>query len=114
MSDAPARLAQVLDEMAAALAAPDADALLAVEERLTAVLAELASMPAIAAGERPHLAESVAQARTALARCQVLGAALNDAARLSLDAQGLASQYERSGGHVPAPTSRGHRLHARL
>lgn len=114
MSDAAARLAGVLEEMAAAFAAPDADALLALEGRLTAVLTDLASSPAVAAGDEPGLAESVARARTALARCQVLGAALDDAARLSLEALGVSSQYERSGGHIPAPTSRGHRLHARL
>lgn len=114
--DATARLVGLLDEMAVALAAPDADALLALEARLASALTDLAPPFEVASADRPRLAGAVARAGATLARCQVLATSLSDAARLSLDAQGLAGQYGRSGGQAPVATgaARGHRLHARL
>lgn len=112
--DAALRVNASLDEVAAALAAPDADALLAAETGLAAALAGLdLSVPASAA-DRAHVRDLVLRARATLARCQVLGSALSDAARLSLAAQGHSSDYGRSGAEAPAAAARGQRLRARL
>lgn len=114
--EATARLNASLDAVAAALSAPDADALLAAETGLAAALAELTRPSTVAADERAILAAEVIRARATLARCRILGASVADATRLSLAAQGRAGDYGRSG--EPAPSSpdgaRGHHLRARL
>jgi len=114
--DAAARLNASLDEVAAALAAPDAEALLAAEAGLVAALDGL-RLPADAApGERAALAAAVARARATLARCRILGTALADATRIALAAQGRAADYGPSGGPMPVPASgtRGRHVRARL
>jgi hypothetical protein len=105
-----------LDEVTRALAAPDADALIAAESRLASALADLAPPSPLAADTRPLVAAEVARARASLARCRILGAALADATRLVLAAQGHAADYGRAGGSAapPAVDIRGHRLRTSL
>lgn len=113
--DAAVRLGASLDEVAAALAAPDADALLAAEAGLAATLADL-RLPQAGALADPNLAAAVARARATLARCRILGASLADAARLTLAGSGHGSEYGPSGrtAHDARVDIRGHRLRARL
>jgi hypothetical protein len=110
------RLNASLEEVAAALAAPDADRLLLAEAGLASALDALGNTGSVAGDERRQLAAEVARARAALTRCRILGAALADAARIALAAQGHASDYDRSGGRSRAvpPSARGHHLQARL
>lgn len=114
--DTTARLNASLDEVAAALSAPDAEALLAAETGLAAALTELARPSTVTADERSALAAEVIRARATLARCRILGASAADVALLSLAAQGRAGDYGRSG--EPAPSSPDgalrHHLRARL
>jgi hypothetical protein len=114
--DAAVRLNASLDEVAAALAAPDADALLTAEAGLASALAELGVSTDAGPADRARIAAEVARARATLARCRVLGAAISDATRIALVAQGRAADYTRSGGPTPAPAgeARGRRLQARL
>ena len=98
-----------------AVAAADADALLALEARLASALTDPAR-PSRSPRPTGHDWLAPSRAGATLARCQVLATSLGGAARLSLDAQGLAGQHGRSGGQAPvaAGAARGHRLHARL
>jgi hypothetical protein len=113
--DAAVRLGASLDEVAAALAAPDADALLAAEAGLAAVLADVRDIPA-GAHTDPDLAAAVSRARATLGRCRVLGASLADAADLTLAVNGNGSEYGRCGrpAHDAGADMRGHSLRARL
>jgi hypothetical protein len=112
--DAALRLNASLDEVAAALAVPDADALLAAESGLAAVLAGVTGH-ILASGDRTGLAAEITRARATLARCRVLGASLADAARLALGAQGRAADYRRSGELTEAAhDTRGRGLRTRL
>jgi hypothetical protein len=113
--DAAVRLGASLDEVAAALAAPDAAALLAAEAGLAATLADL-RVPPGGAQPDPELAAAVARARATLARCRVLGASLADVTRLTLAGSGYGSEYGPSGqpAHEAGVGLRGHRLRARL
>jgi hypothetical protein len=114
--DATARLAAVLDDLATALAVPDAEALWAIEARLGPALAAVAAPGDVSPSDRARMAEVLAGARLSLTRCEVLGASLSDAARLSLMAQGLSGHYGPSGGDAGAVASvgRGQHLRARL
>lgn len=110
---AAARLNASLDEVAAALARPDADALAAAEGGLAAALDEFTGELVVEPQERVLVAASVARARATLARCRVLGASLADTARLTLAANG--SAYGPDGDPAePAVAIRGHRLRTRL
>ncbi|MDH4067185.1 MAG: hypothetical protein OEW19_22520 [Acidobacteriota bacterium] len=115
--DAAVRLNASLDEVAAALVAPDADALLSAEAGLASVLAELSDPPTAGDDDPARVAAEVAQARATLARCRILGAAIADASRIALVVQGHTADYTRTGGPTSATTAdgtRGNRLRARL
>ena len=113
--DATVRLNTSLDEVAAALAAPDADALLAAEGGLASALAELSGPITADPADRARLATELARARAALARCRILGAAMADTARIALAAQGVMADYSRSGAPSGAAgDSRGRRLRTRF
>ncbi len=114
--DAAVRLNASLDEIAAALGVPDADALLAAETGLAAALADLHLAPKAALDERAALAAEVARARATLARCRILGSAIADVTRITLAARGQTADYSRSGepAHDPAGDIRGRRLRTRL
>jgi len=108
------RLRASLDEVAAALAWPDAAALLAAESRLAAALIELGSVRTVAPADRSGIAIELIRARAALARCRVLGAAAGDVSALALAAQGRATGYNRNGATAPRGAMRGSGLKARL
>lgn len=114
--DAALRLNASLDEVAAALAAPDADALLAAEAGLAAALTAFTSLPSAGPDDRHPIAAEVVRARATLVRCRVLGAAIADMTRITLAAQGHSTDYGPSGEPVHDRTGdiRGHRLRARL
>lgn len=113
--DATARLNASLDEVAAALARPDADALLAAESGLAAALDDLEGPCAIAPEDCGAVAAALMRARATLARCRVLGASLADAARLTLAVNGGGSGYGPDGdANEPAAAVRGHRLRTRV
>jgi hypothetical protein len=113
--DAAARLNASLDEVAAALSAPDADALVGAEAGLASALAELSRHLHGGTDDRARLVGEVARARGTLARCRILGASLADAARLTLHAHGHGDGYGRSGEPArEAAGIRGHRLRTRL
>lgn len=113
--DATVRLTTSLEGVAAALSAPDAEALLGAEAGLAAALADLQAHLHTSIADRGALRAEATKAMAALARCRVLGASLSDASRLSLAAQGQGASYDRSGGPAPeTPDPRGHRLRTRL
>ena len=91
-------------------AAPD---LFEALEKMTARYVELAG-----SGDcgfwNPETDSEVIQARAALARCRVLGAAASDAAMLSLAAQGRAAGYSRAGVTSSGVAFRGAGLKATL
>lgn len=113
--DAAVRLTASLDEVAAALAAPDADALLAAEAGLASALAGLGEPFDEVPGDRARLAAELIRARATLARCRILGSSIADTTHIALAAQGHLSDYSRSGAVAPPTGStRGHRLRTRL
>jgi hypothetical protein len=113
--DATVRLRASLEDVAAALSAPDAEALLGTEAGLAAALADVQAYLHAPIADRGELRDELLKATGALARCRVLGASLSDAAQLALTAQGQGASYGRSGGRSPAAADpRGHRLRTRL
>jgi hypothetical protein len=97
-----ARLTAVLNDLAAALAAPDLPAVLAAEPALATLTTTLAALTP--AGTDPHrLRSALNEARLAVRRCERLGAAVDAFVSCSLRAQGRTVEYARHGaGPVPA------------
>lgn len=114
--EAAVRLNASLGELAAALAAPDADRLMAAEAGLAAALAAVPSLDSATPADRARVRAEVAQARSTLARCRILGASLVDTTRITLAASGHGGEYGRSGEPAPGVPagSRGHHVRARL
>lgn len=110
---ATARLTASLQAIAAALASPDAEALLAGEAALAGAIDEARAAASHPCADRDVLLEAVQQARAALTRCRSLGHTASDLVHtlLALDADG---HYDGLGGVVAAAAPRGARLHARL
>jgi hypothetical protein len=94
-------LRRSLEEAADALAAADLERLLTCEARIHASLTHLASSR-LSDEARARLADEIAGARHALARCRRLGAALNDFVRIGLAAQGVDEGYGPKGTGVAA------------
>jgi hypothetical protein len=97
-----------LEDAADALAAADLDRLLTCESRIHAALTHLASSK-LTAEARARLAEEIAGARAALARCRRLGAALNDFVHIGLAAQGIGDGYGPKGVGLSARRRTMHR-----
>ncbi|MEZ5284191.1 MAG: hypothetical protein R2712_05150 [Vicinamibacterales bacterium] len=74
--EAAARLNGSLDELAAALAAPDADAMLAAESTLASTLDAVSAVQPATPAEHDAVLAAVARARATLARCRILGASI--------------------------------------
>jgi hypothetical protein len=96
-----AALRRGLEEAASALISGDLPRLLDCEAKLQFALIDLSSLSAaslqISDDTRKHLANEIAQARTALARCRRHGQALNEFARMSLAALGVHEDYGPTG-----------------
>lgn len=93
-----AELRAVLDQLAAAMARGDADAVLATEPALQAAVAgRPATRPALDAAERALVRHEVAGARAALARCRVLGAGAAQLTEATLAALDGGPSYGRQG-----------------
>lgn len=90
------RLRTALEAVAAALSSPDEPALMAAEAGLASALAEVAAIRTVRPAERLSLAREVAQARAALMRCRILGAAALDTVHATLVSQGRAPGYDRA------------------
>jgi hypothetical protein len=91
-----AAVREALEEIATALTGADLDRLLRAEAGLELSLRRLASVPAnLPAADRDAIRLEVRAARQSLNRCRTLGAALLDAVRLSLEAQGRNPGYGR-------------------
>jgi hypothetical protein len=104
---AASRLRAAVEETAAALAGADLDRLLASDARLRKVLTDIPpSASPLTASERARLRHEVEEAQAALRRCRLLGAALNDVVRLTLDAQGQGLGYEPARTAAAAMTGR--------
>jgi hypothetical protein len=105
-AEAVAGLRAALQQTAAALAAPNLDALLAAEQQIEAALARLPPVEALSSEERMAVRAEVEAASGALTRCRRLGAALNEFVRTSLDVQGRGAEYG------PRQHAAGHGVHA--
>ena len=91
-----AQLRSALEQVAAALTAADLEALLRAEGSLEEALRRLSALPKdLSTSDRDALRLEVRAARHTLDRCRLLGGALLDVVRLSLDAQGRAAGYGR-------------------
>lgn len=109
VAEVAAGLRAALDRLAGAMAAGDADAVLAAEPVLQAALAHhAASTATLNAVERDLVRQHLLSARAALARCRALGAGRALVAAATLEALGRAPSYGRQG----QGPSRG--LHGRL
>ena len=91
---AASRLRQALEQSAAAMAAGQADQLLAGESALQDALARLPRPSTLSDDDRRDLRAELDAAVTALVRCRHLGTSLSAFVRISLDAQGRASGYD--------------------
>jgi hypothetical protein len=91
---AAARLRAALDATAAALAAPNLDALLAAEGALSDAFADLSYLRTLDDVRRRAVRDDLLAAQSALLRARQLGASLGDVVRISLQAHGQASGYD--------------------
>jgi len=110
--DATARLTASLQAIAAALASPDSDALLAAEAGLAAAIGDARAAAAQGCADRAALRQAIERARAALARCRALG---HSAGELVHDLLALQADGHYDGlGVIAAAAPRGARLRARL
>lgn len=109
-----AGLRSALDQLAAALAAGDAEAVLAAEPALQAAVSRRFGAPVPVTGDaRDRMVHDLACARAALARCRALGAGAAAVAGVTLDALGRDPSYSRHGAG-PTRSLRGRGLKARV
>ncbi|MBL8136890.1 MAG: hypothetical protein JNL48_09730 [Acidobacteria bacterium] len=107
MLDQARELREVLEVLAAALGRGDTAAVLAAEPALQAVVAAAGRAGAPGPDERAATAAELHRARTALARCRVLGAASAELTAVTQDVLGGAGAYSRHGAGQPrAPRGR--------
>jgi hypothetical protein len=104
------RLELALGQLADALASGDLDGMLAAEPRLALAVTSL-SAAASSSADRDRLYPLLLETRSALRRCERLGAGLDRFVSCSLTAQARALSYERDGGTAAQPG--GHALTAR-
>jgi hypothetical protein len=95
-------LTRVLAEVGDAIAAADLPRLLDCEERLARAASRLASLPLNPAGDRVAQRGAIVRARTALARCRMLGSALQQTTQDCLALQGRGGEYGREGARSGA------------
>jgi hypothetical protein len=103
------RLRSALEQVAAALAAPRLDTLLACEAAIEEALSDLPPLENLDAAERMIVRGELDRARAALLRCRRLGSSLGDFIRLTFEAQGRSTGYGRT-GHAYA----GHQFNERM
>jgi len=111
------RLTLALDAVGGALAAADAERLMAAEEQLSLALAEIARVRNVDPDDCAPMAQQLLRARGTLARCRVLGQSAYDATQAALLALGRSPDYARSGARVPAeggPLAHGSALKMRM
>jgi hypothetical protein len=103
--EATRRLTAALTRVGDALAAVDAEALLAAEAELNGAVVAVQAVP-LAAGDREALLSAVRGAQAALLRCRRLGASWLHLARAFMRVGGADPGYDRAGVAVerPAPS----------
>ena len=96
------RLRDALEQVAAALARPQLDVLLAGETAIEAALTQMPPLDGLPMDQRHLVRQELEHARRALMRCRRLGAALTDFVRISFEAQGRGPSYGPRPGTPPA------------
>ena len=112
--EATQRLRASLDIVAAALASPDAGALLAAESDLALAVTDAGNIRGIDRADYNALGAELILARAALSRCRFLGAMATDATRATLAAQGRSGSYGRSGVSTPSNPPSGRDFNTRI
>jgi hypothetical protein len=99
--DQVSRVGDLLDTIGHALAEGRAESLLHAEQELGPAVQALAAIaarpPSIHPHDRPDLRSALLRCRAALARCQRLGASLEQCATAALEAGGRGGAYTRRG-----------------
>ncbi len=103
--DQVSRVGDLLDTIGHALAEGRAESLLQAEQELGPAVQALAALaarpPSVHPHDRPHLRAALLRCRAALARCQRLGASLEQHAMGVLETGGRGRAYTRRGVAAP-------------
>lgn len=91
-----ARLRSALERAAQALAEANLDGLLAAEVDIESALSGVPDRSLVGPGDRAALLADIDASRSALTRCERLGASLTHFVRTSLDVQGRGAGYRTS------------------
>jgi hypothetical protein len=108
------RMREALEALAAALAAPDLEGVLASEPQLARAVADATEITGVAPADREAMIAELIKAHQALARCRALGQSLADVTDDTLVACGRAGAYGRGGHAEPRPAFTGRVMKATL